>query len=130
MRLTVFTAFFFLLASCASTNNSGSSTSSASTDTEQGSSSVTPESAEETMAEETASYLEMKGTIRLSNKGCEQLVELKTESGQLVLLYPMNLDNAFKKNGLEVTFTYKKIAGSLPEGCQAEQLVQIVSMRK
>ena len=56
------------------------------------------------------------GIVRTEYKGCPALIET-TEDGQLVKLYPVNLDEAFKVNGLKIFFTYTPSKAPQPESC-------------
>jgi hypothetical protein len=56
------------------------------------------------------------GIVRIEYKGCPALIET-TEDGQLVKLYPVNLDEAFKVNGLKIFFNYTPSKAPQPESC-------------
>lgn len=56
------------------------------------------------------------GIVRTEYKGCPALIET-TEDGQVVKFYPINLDEAFKVNGLKIFFTYTPSKAPQPESC-------------
>jgi len=56
------------------------------------------------------------GIVRTQYKGCPALIEI-TEDGQMVKLYPVNLEESFKVDGLKIFFTYIPSKAQQPESC-------------
>lgn len=56
------------------------------------------------------------GIVRTQYKGCPVLIEI-TEDGQMVKLYPVNLDESFKVDGMKIFFTYTPSRAQQPESC-------------
>ena len=66
--------------------------------------------------EETAVDGKISGVIRISNNGCSPIIEA-TENGELVKMYPVNLDESYKSDGLKIRFTYIPSRAMQPDAC-------------
>lgn len=66
--------------------------------------------------EETANDGKLLGVIRISGKGCSPIIEA-TENGELIKMYPVNLDESLKTDGLKIKFNYLPSKAMQPENC-------------
>ena len=66
--------------------------------------------------EQTANDGKIHGVIRVSGKGCSPIIEA-TENGELVKMYPVNLDESLRVDGLKIKFNYLPSRAMQPENC-------------
>jgi hypothetical protein len=70
----------------------------------------------ESGAESIESDGKISGTVYVSLKGCPVLIET-TIAGEKLRLYPVNLDDAYKTDGIRIYFHYTISRAMQPEGC-------------
>lgn len=61
------------------------------------------------------------GKVRVSKEGegCPLLIEA-FRNGEMFILYPINLIEKYKVDGLKIKFTYTESKALLPDNCQAD----------
>jgi hypothetical protein len=64
------------------------------------------------------------GTVRTTENGCLTYIDAKTISGN-VTMYPVNLDDRFKKEGIFIRFTYTPSRAMQPKDCDCNQVVSV-----
>jgi hypothetical protein len=67
-------------------------------------------------AESIESDGKISGTVHVSLKGCPILIETII-GGETLRLYPVNLDDAFKTDGIRIYFHYTTSRAMQPVGC-------------
>lgn len=75
--------------------------------------------------EQTASDGKVTGTIKVSNSGCSPIIEVQ-EAGDIVKMYPVNLDESLRINGVKIKFNYLPSRAQQPESCTFE--LKVVSI--
>lgn len=75
--------------------------------------------------EETVIDTRVLGTVHVSDTGCPVYIEAVTETGKLKM-YPVNLEDKFKVEGLRLKFNYNPVKVSQPEGCITDITVEVV----
>ena len=73
-------------------------------------------STENKSTETIASDGKLNGIVYVSIKGCSVLIETVIE-GETLRLYPVNLDEKFKSDGIRIMFNYSPSRAMQPEGC-------------
>lgn len=63
------------------------------------------------------------GKVRVGDK-CVLYLETY-EEGQLVTMYPVNLEENLKYNGAKISFTYTLSRAKQPENCQVDKVVAL-----
>ena len=58
----------------------------------------------------------ISGKVHVLYKGCPVLIEIM-ENDQMIKLYPVNLDESFKVEGLKIMFAYSPSRAPQPESC-------------
>lgn len=58
------------------------------------------------------------GYVKLQNQGCDVLLEVDLK-GEKTLMYPVNLEDKFKKEGLKLMFQYLPSKKAIPLDCKA-----------
>ena len=56
---------------------------------------------------------------------CPFLIRTKTYSGKNITMYPINLDDKFKKDGIPIRFTYSISRAMQPKNCNCNQVVSV-----
>ena len=69
-----------------------------------------------------------KGKVRESDN-CPPMIETY-EDGKLVILYPVNLDDSLKHNGVKLLFTYTLSKAKQPVNCQLDKTVALDFVKK
>ena len=72
----------------------------------------------------TANTMRVIGTVRTTERGCLAYIDAQTNSGN-AKMYPVNLDDRFKKEGMFIRFTYALSRGMQPRGCECNQVVSV-----
>ena len=72
----------------------------------------------------TSDTLRIIGTVRTTSKGCLVYIDAQTNS-RSIKMYPVNLDDRFKKEGMFIRFTYALSRGMQPKGCECNQIVSV-----
>lgn len=67
------------------------------------------------------------GIVHISETDCPFHIDAKLKDGA-VTLYPVNLDDKFKVNGLKIKFTYQISRGSMPSGCDLDLVVSVANV--
>ena len=71
----------------------------------------------------------IKGTVHVSNEGCPLYITAKID-GQLMKLYPVNLEKSYKIDGLKIKFSYNLSRAMQPENCQVDKVVSVENVSK
>lgn len=74
---------------------------------------------------ETVEDLKVVGLVHISETGCPFFIEALTEDGTLKM-YPINLDDKFKVNGLKLKFEYHVVKASQPAECDTDIAVELI----
>jgi len=69
------------------------------------------------------------GTIHLTDGGCGIYIDAKV-NGTGVRLYPIDLDERFKKEGIKIEFSHALSRAPQPEGCLVDHVVTITSAKR
>lgn len=69
-----------------------------------------------------------KGMVHVS-KECGVVITI-TENGSELNLYPVNLSDEFKKDGLLLTFTSLPSRAMQPAGCSVDRVVSVDNVKK
>jgi hypothetical protein len=69
------------------------------------------------------------GTIHLTDGGCGIYIDAK-DNGTSKRLYPIDLPEQFKKEGLKIEFSYSLSRAPQPEGCLVDHVVVITSANR
>lgn len=64
------------------------------------------------------------GTVRVGQKECLLYIETK-ENDQLVRWYPINLDESFQIDGIQIKFNYHPSKARQPENCIVDKVVAV-----
>jgi hypothetical protein len=64
------------------------------------------------------------GIVRITDKGCYCYLEVN-ENGSLLKMYPVNLDEKYKKEGVRLKFTYNVSRAMQPENCFVDKVVAV-----
>jgi hypothetical protein len=64
------------------------------------------------------------GMVRITDKGCFCYLEVN-ENGALLKMYPVNLDEKYKKEGIRLKFTYNVSRAMQPENCFVDKVVAL-----
>ena len=56
---------------------------------------------------------------------CPFIIKTKTYSGKNITMYPINLDDKFKKDGISIRFTYAVSRAMQPKNCNCNQVVSV-----
>lgn len=62
------------------------------------------------------------GLVHVSETECPLYIEAKL-TDRSVNMYPINLDDKFKNEGMKIKFTYELSRGTHPENCDVEMVV-------
>ncbi len=67
------------------------------------------------------------GTVRVAKTGCKVFIEaqMSKDKNDIMLMYPVNLDEKFHKEGMFIKFTYAESRAQQPEGCTADKVVSL-----
>lgn len=64
----------------------------------------------------------LSGKVFVSYKGCPAIIETMVD-GNSVKMYPVNLQDEFKQDGLKIKFTFTPSKAPQPEGCTLIDMV-------
>ena len=64
------------------------------------------------------------GIVHVSETECPLYIEAKL-TDRSVKMYPMNLDDKFKNEGMKIKLTYEHSRGAHPENCDVEMVVSL-----
>lgn len=64
------------------------------------------------------------GVVHTSETGCKLYIDGKLKD-KTAKMYPVNLDEKYKKDGTRLKFAYQLSRAPLPEGCDAEMTVSV-----
>jgi hypothetical protein len=70
-----------------------------------------------------------KGTVCVSQEGCPVFITAKID-GALVKMYPVNLEEQFKIDGLKIKFSFNLSRAMQPENCKVDKVVSIENVTK
>lgn len=82
-----------------------------------------PEEDVDNDVEETRNY-RVVGIVHVSATDCPVYIEARLEN-ETVSMYPMNLDNRFKKEGMKIKFAYTLSRGAQPTSCDIDMVVAL-----
>jgi len=68
-----------------------------------------------------------KATVKVNSTGCVLYLEAE-ENGEKVSMYPVNLDDKLKIDGLVIRFTYHPSKAMQPENCLVDKVVALDSV--
>lgn len=74
---------------------------------------------------ETVEDTRVIGLVHTSPTGCPYFIEAKTDDGPLKM-YPINLEDKFKVDGLRLKFNYNVVKASQPAGCDTDIAVELI----
>jgi hypothetical protein len=77
--------------------------------------------------EQTANDGMIVGIVRMNPKGCPLYLDAN-ENGEEITMYPVNLDEKFKKDGIRIKFTYTPSRAMQPEECNVNKVVALDSV--
>jgi hypothetical protein len=77
---------------------------------------------------EQAEVTDLVGKVRTSEE-CELYLETY-EGGKLVTMYPVNLDDNLKQNGVKISFTYILSKAKQPENCRVDKVVVLENVKQ
>jgi len=64
------------------------------------------------------------GLVHVSETECPLYIEAKLTNGA-VNMYPMNLDEKYKREGMKIKFAYELSRGAQPENCELDMVVSV-----
>lgn len=65
------------------------------------------------------------GIVHVSEEGCPVEIEAKMNSGEMLALYPIDLEDKYKVEGMRIRFTYAVSRAPQPDGCSADMTVSL-----
>lgn len=65
------------------------------------------------------------GIVHINENSCPLYIAVENPKENFSKLYPVNLKDNMKKKGLKVKFSYSLSRAMLPEGCDADAVIQI-----
>ena len=71
----------------------------------------------------------VKGTVYVSQEGCPVFITAKID-GALVKMYPVNLEEQYKIDGLKIKFSFNLSRAMQPENCKVDKVVSIENVTK
>jgi hypothetical protein len=80
-------------------------------------------------AEVSTSETPLKDGIVHVSKECGVVITI-TESGSELKLYPVNLSDEFKKEGLHISFSSLPSRAMQPTGCSVDRVVSVENVKK
>lgn len=82
------------------------------------------------VGESTQSDAKISGKVFVSYKGCPAIIETMVD-GNSVKMYPVNLPDEFKMDGLKIKFNFAPSKAMQPEGCTLiDQVVSVENVEK
>lgn len=89
----------------------------------------TTEVVEETVEEvqEEAENYRVVGVVHVSETDCPLIIEARNQT-DTIMMYPMNLEEKYKKEGTRIKFTYTKSRGQQPENCDVDMVVALADL--
>jgi hypothetical protein len=112
MKFVFISLFLLTLGSCCSSRKATEST---------------VEKTEETKTEvmtEIKAEIRYVGTVRVSESGCPLWIEVK-DSANIFNVYPVNLDDKFKNDGMRLRFNMITSRAPQPTGCSVQHAVVV-----
>ncbi len=82
------------------------------------------EEAAEDAVEETTNNYRVVGTVHTTDKGCGVYIDAKAQDSSLKM-YPINLDEEYKVEGMFIRFTYAPSRAMQPKGCDCDRVVSV-----
>lgn len=70
----------------------------------------------------TSTNYRIVGTVHLSD-GCPYYIDAVEKDNKKVKMYPINLEEHMKKEGMRIKFDYDRSRAPQPAGCDAEMVV-------
>lgn len=64
------------------------------------------------------------GIVRVNPRGCPLYIDA-TENGEALTMYPVNLDEKYKKDGIRIQFSYTPSRAMQPEDCNVTKVVAL-----
>jgi hypothetical protein len=83
---------------------------------------TTKDLAQNTAGESVQTDDRLSGKVFVSYKGCPAIIETMVD-GNAVKMYPVNLKDEFKQDGLKIKFTFTPSKAPQPEGCTLIDMV-------
>lgn len=78
--------------------------------------------------EEITNNYRIVGTVHVPEEGCPFYIDAQMKDKKIVKMYPVNLDERFRKEGMRLKFDFKRSRAPQPEGCDAEMTVSVVDV--
>ncbi len=82
------------------------------------------ESEIETVTEETSENYRVVGIVHTSETDCPIYIETRLKDST-VNMYPMNLEEKYKRDGMRLKFDYALSRGAQPENCDVDMVVSM-----
>lgn len=70
----------------------------------------------------------ISGKVYISSEGCPFYI-IAIEEGKEVKMYPVNLEESFKKNGIKIKFSYNLSRAMQPSNCQVDKVVSVSNVK-
>ncbi len=78
-------------------------------------------------ANDTSENYRVVGIVHVSETECPLYIEAR-EKDKTINLYPMNLDEKYKKEGMKLKFEYAISKGAMPANCNADLVVSLTDV--
>ena len=123
MKLITIALSILIFASCGGKKEVASSTSSAEATTASASTNAGTSSSWDGVHD--PENLRIIGTVRVDDSACKLWIDAQPQKDKHMKLYPINLDEKFKKDGMMIKFTYAVSRAPQPGGCDAQLVIKV-----
>lgn len=82
------------------------------------------EEAAEEVVEEVDQNYRIIGVVHVDHNDCPLYIEAH-EKNETLIMYPMNLEAKYKREGVRIKFAYTKSRGQQPENCDIDMVVAL-----
>lgn len=110
MKLAIAGIYLFLLAACGTSQNVETNT--------EGTSTTIEENVEQLKPQRIIGYVKL-------DKVCDVYIDAEIEPGIKKRLYPINLDEKFKIDGILIKFDYNFSRAAAPGGCDCDYTISV-----
>lgn len=83
----------------------------------------------EEVAEVIIEGIQVYGTVKVDRNNCPVYIEA-LEEGEIVRMYPLNLDDSFKIDGQKINFDYAISKEKQPLDCAVDKVVNVYKVTK
>lgn len=83
----------------------------------------------EEVAEVIIEGIKVIGTVKVNRNNCPVYIEAM-EEGEITRMYPVNLDESFKVDGLKINFDYALSRAKQPLDCAVDKVVTVENVTK